>query len=726
VSFDAARLFELLPAFYRIRDVETAARIEGTLDPQEQSELAEITSRINALAAGETATLADSLRLRELEWKRDAGPLRALVSILGEQVAVLEEDLDQLYDDQFIETCAEWVVPYIGDLVGARGIAAIPGARYSQRAEVANTIGFRRRKGTASMLEELARSVTQWDAAVVEYFLLLATTQSMIHIRPDNLSFASVRERHRELPNTPFDRTAHNAEVRNISRGSGKYNIPNVGIHLFPIQPYPVTDGAPYQLDALRWFFDPLGRDIPLYNEREAETTIEHLATPANVPLPIRRRFFATHRAELYPRSVTVALDDADVPETDIRVCDLSDSGTTWAHLPAASLPSGARRVIIDPELGRLALSSPAAKVRVTYHYGFSDAIGGGEYPRAEVIDDADAEIVPVAEGGSIADALQDLLDIWSAGGELPNGIVELRSSTYFAGPVTISIPEGKRIEIRAADGVRPVVVLTGTPTIAGARDSSCTLNGLLLAGEPIAVPEQLGGQANLLNTLRILHCTLAPSQPPAIESWTRVGPPPQARLVVGAANTRVELVRSISGAIRVVSTGEALIEDSMVDAGVADAVAYAGPEGDPGAPLEVLDSTIVGRVSTRRMAMASNSIFDARGTLPVYADQIQEGCVRFSFVPLGSRVPRRYRCQPATDAQAAEVRPVFRSLRFGDPAYMSLTRSTSPLIRTGADDGAEMGVFHDLHQPQREANLRARLEEYLRFGLEAGIFQAG
>ena len=50
--------------------------------------------------------------------REQGGPLKALLSVIAEQVAVLEEDLDQLYDDQFIETCAEWVVPYIGDLVG--------------------------------------------------------------------------------------------------------------------------------------------------------------------------------------------------------------------------------------------------------------------------------------------------------------------------------------------------------------------------------------------------------------------------------------------------------------------------------------------------------------------------------------------------------------------------------------------------------------------------------
>jgi hypothetical protein len=35
------------------------------------------------------------------------------------------------------------------------------------------------------------------------------------------------------------------------------------------------------------------------------------------------------------------------------------------------------------------------------------------------------------------------------------------------------------------------------------------------------------------------------------------------------------------------------------------------------------------------------------------------------------------------------------------------------------------LGAYHLLFAPQREANLRLRLDEYLRFGLEAGIFHA-
>jgi hypothetical protein len=55
----------------------------------------------------------------------------------------------------------------------------------------------------------------------------------------------------------------------------------------------------------------------------------------------------------------------------------------------------------------------------------------------------------------------------------------------------------------------------------------------------------------------------------------------------------------------------------------------------------------------------------------------------------------------------------------------MQLRRSTHSAIRTGASDESEMGAGHELYQPQRETNLRIRLDEYLRYGLEAGFFYA-
>src|SRR6266699_5970874 len=153
MSFDADRLYALLPAIYRIRDADLAAQHQGQLTVAEETELEQLRSNTQL-------TINESSRLAELEDKLQCGPLRALLKVVSEQVAVLEENLDQLYDDQFIETCAKWVVPYVGDLVGARGVFVFPNAQFSARAFVANTLSYRRRKGTAAILEQLARDVT--------------------------------------------------------------------------------------------------------------------------------------------------------------------------------------------------------------------------------------------------------------------------------------------------------------------------------------------------------------------------------------------------------------------------------------------------------------------------------------------------------------------------------------------------------------------------------------
>lgn len=67
-------------------------------------------------------------------------------------------------------------------------------------------------------------------------------------------------------------------------------------------------------------------------------------------------------------------------------------------------------------------------------------------------------------------------------------------------------------------------------------------------------------------------------------------------------------------------------------------------------------------------------------------------------------------------------LQPDFTSVDYGQPGYLQLSSSCPIEIYTGAEDGAEMGVFNYLKQPQRAANLQASLAEYLRFGLQAKI----
>src|SRR3954447_18548951 len=101
-------------------------------------------------------------------------PLRALLRVIAEQVDVVEDDITRLYDNWFIETCDDWVVPYIADLLGIRALAGSSSAQgssgLSQRSYVANTLAYRRRKGTAAVLEQLASDITGWRFKAVEFF----------------------------------------------------------------------------------------------------------------------------------------------------------------------------------------------------------------------------------------------------------------------------------------------------------------------------------------------------------------------------------------------------------------------------------------------------------------------------------------------------------------------------------------------------------------------------
>ncbi len=68
---------------------------------------------------------------------RDAAqgaPLQALLRVIAEQAGVVEQDIAQLYENWFIETCDDWVVPYIGALVGYTPVSTGPNPGTGSRA----------------------------------------------------------------------------------------------------------------------------------------------------------------------------------------------------------------------------------------------------------------------------------------------------------------------------------------------------------------------------------------------------------------------------------------------------------------------------------------------------------------------------------------------------------------------------------------------------------------
>jgi hypothetical protein len=690
-------------------------------------------------------------RVRDAE---QGGVLRELVDVLTDQINVLAESLEQAYDDHFIETCADWVAPYIGDLVGYRTLHGVVPSVASPRAEVANTIRFRRRKGTVSVLEQLAQDVTGWPAHAVEFFELLVTTQYMNHIRKHAAATADLRSMARLELATPFqagafDGFAHTGEMRRIASGRGRYNIPNVGIFLWRVQALRLTGSPLVDADGggRRFRFDALGTDRQLFASPRTEEEITRLAEPLDVPLPLLRRFTKAHLDVLYGAGRTFELATetsgglTETPVANVRVCDLSDDPAapgTWAHEPQP----GDTHVAVDPVLGRVAFAAApeAGETRLAdFHYGSALTVGGGGYDRAQSLETVNT-VVQVGGGDPLSAPLGSV-----EGG----GAVEIVDSRRYAAPATITAttpapnaPDDS-VDLRSTNRTRPLLERSDQLRLAMDPDTTIVLNGLLLAGAPLVIEEADDARPR---TLVLRHCTLVPGLARDPDGAPHsIG---RAALIVLHPFASVTLDHCVVGPVVAVEGAEVAANDSVIDASAEEEVAFCGrppaaggalrtvsaaadrETGDglePGGHLTLDACTVLGKLHAERLDV-SDSLLLARladggdpWPAPVWAERRQVGCIRFSFVPPASRTPRRFQCAGADPAHRA----FHTSLRYGDPGYMQLRRSTHAAIRTGASDESEMGVTHELYQPQRETNLRIRLDEYLRYGLEAGFFYA-
>jgi hypothetical protein len=246
------------------------------------------------------------------------------------------------------------------------------------------------------------------------------------------------------------------------------------------------------------------------------------------------------------------------------------------------------------------------------------------------------------------------------------------------------------------------------------------TLAGLLLAG---GLDVTTSGDARL----SIADTTLVPGRALTVDGSPAHAGVASLNGAASAGTLSVAIARSIVGPLRLpleTPTSTLTLTDSIVDGMAGPGLAITGFS----ATIE--RSTVLGRTELAVLSRASESIF----TELVTVRRTQEGCCRFCFIPEGSKAPRAYRCQPGLALQGVtdvglrqaileRVLPDFTSRRYLEAGYAQLDSSCALEIREGAEDESEMGVFQFLHQPQREANLRAAVDEYLRFGLEAGLF---
>ncbi len=202
------------------------------------------------------------------------GELKQLLEILAVPLAAVRQSIEELHADLFIDTANDWVLPYLAEMVGT--VLIFEDADRNRR-DVRETVGWRRRKGTPPMLQELASLLAEQTVVTHEGWKLVQMTQDLDLVRPSRVLPELTDPRIAEKASGPLTDTAHLVDVRAIGKRTGKFHPLHVFHWAHPTRLFELDGGTPADLTDpvtdpdLRFAFHPAGEQLALRARRVDE-----------------------------------------------------------------------------------------------------------------------------------------------------------------------------------------------------------------------------------------------------------------------------------------------------------------------------------------------------------------------------------------------------------------------------------------------------------------------
>lgn len=632
-------------------------------------------------------------------------PMTALLEILQSQYDALDANVAALYANLFIETCAGWVVPYLGQLVGVAGLDAISAGLPTQRARVANAAAYRQWAGTADALARAAAAASGWPAVAREDVLHALTAASLRHLPPGMTGTANIRDMAgmAQVP-TPFNAYRQTLSVRAERTLAGNPlteaplppGLGTVSLAFWRLTAQHLDMAEAKPLGDRLYALHPAGVPMPLFQTPATPDDVVAGLTHAQVP------------SQILPGQLRQELNAPDAAARLLRLGLHGKNGVNWyapgqvrvaALAQPRNVPPGL--LYVDPLLGRVQLDSGVAedaRLVADYAYGAAGNMGGGPYAR---------EIGLLAEAAGTG--LRVMVDSTIAGDHVYQDLkaalkaVRDRAVQDDGVPVVIFINNNERHELPpgfvfpiggqsvyvvAMNGRRPCI--SGSMTVTNTSSQSAgalVLDGLLWDGELV-----IEGAVNLT----ALDCTIGCANTGRNGFATGI----RSQAAKGAAVPEISMTlgNCIVGPCHFPAGPTVLTAaDSIIDGGDGQAISGGNPPTirEGGLRLHLDGVTVFGDVAAAVLLEAVNVLV---------AGRLWSGGRQWAEAPAHSVVTGL--------AGKAPLSLQWGSRRYGMPAYGLLGSGNPQWVLTAGTGEEAPGALHMLHDRQRERNLAPILAE--------------
>lgn len=681
-SRSGRQLYALLPAIYRTRD---GAEVEDRRD---------LARYLDAFGV-----LLDGLRALLDQWLADAFP----------------DDAPSLASGSEARVAQDWVLPYLGALVDARPVSIDP---RGQRAEVASAVRWRQRKGTSKVAEALTEEVGLVSAVMQEGWQRVATTarldgrhnrtvtvdtrrvmaaESLSVDQPgaDFTRFEGVELRWRVTDFRRFEGVEHPQRMADFERPSALPRL-DLGPSGVPVDPHGYQDvslrtadtRAPSS-DRLRGLYNPrrllawVAPEVTLFPLPSRRLTWAQfvryeqelrLRTGESMPGESKQsgpqRFVCSYRGDVEISDDVVVLDgDQPYALEGLRFSGTVVASTTLVARQCSFQAIEARGASLDPP------------VLEAHDCSFCSIVASA----GKVVLDACTVRGPVvcraleAEGCILTGLVAGTSD-----GSVPVEIERVEGSWRSAtqGDVRFLVEDSRHPAAAVLHPDNPSAVLRGS----SGRELGRYQRGRRF---PLVVGEEL--PVDLTPTR-----TGALAEPYELRDLVFHG---KVRLSAGAIGLRRVAARELGLAAYDVElrAGGCLFETLACT----DAPASSAPR----TLVELEYCTVMALVGRMRLRM-SDCIVVSATDLPD-----ADACLRWSSVPPSwAPVPGLERC--------VHDSPCFVVECFGERLHGLLSPKSAASIRSGAEDGGELGAYHDAYWLQRLAGVEEKLLEHVPIGI--------